>query len=111
MKNGWLSPRGKLVTSHDDFDTRMSFHLDLGACILKDLNGWSSKYQAYNQHGATDYVYRELAKRGYIRLHGFADLTPVWVLEPWQKLTKRQETYILGWACKNNRRYEDCFSK
>lgn len=111
LKNAWLSPNGELITDHEDFDESGSWHLDLAACILKDLNGWEDKN---DWCGMNEYFYRnvsdKLEEMCYIRLHGFGSLKPVWVVPCGKKITLRQEAVVMDWAIANNRKWNECWS-
>ena len=112
LKNAWLSPAGQLITDHEDFDSSSSWHLDLASCILKDLYGWKSKngWCDMDEYRYTN-VAEGLENMGYVKLHGFGGLRPVWVVPCGKRLTSIQESVVVDWAIANGLKYDQCFSK
>ncbi len=112
LNNAWLSPTGRLVFRDKQFDGGAAgWHNQLGLCILRDL--WKLDHYLYAfkrvskkfNHNAMD----ELEDLGWLRLHGFGGLTPVWVLPAKRKPTAKQAATIQDWCLANNRDYDSCF--
>lgn len=115
LTNAWVSPTGRYVTKHEDFYFDHTWHLELAHCILKDLwklDSWFDAFERVNKDGRLGHnAIEELEEMGWIRLHGFGGLIPVWIVPVGRKLTKKQEESILDWCMVNNRNYDTSFAK
>lgn len=111
VNNAWLAPSGRIVYKHPKFFHEKSWHCEMAECILADMWGMDETLDAYERASSNNNTCtEELEKRGWIRLHGFGGITPVWILPIRQKATKRQEATILDWCLANSRNFESCFT-
>jgi hypothetical protein len=106
-KNAWVSPKGDFITDHPEFEEKYAFHFELGACILKDMFDWESKYEAWEHKDASRYVIETLEKKKWIRLHSFAGSSPKWVVPEGTKITTQQENTILKWCIANKKKFTE----
>lgn len=114
LKNAWLSPTGEIVITAKEFSGYDGgWHDQLAYCILRDIWGYDSFFDAFNRvhKKFSAYGYTELEDLGWIRLHGFGGLPPKFILPHKKTLTKKQENTILDWCNANNVKYEDSLAK
>jgi len=108
LRNAWLSPNGSIINEHDDMDYFGAFHFNLGLCILKDLwkvESTDSAYDIITDGDISDDPTTVLESKGWIRLHGFGTMIPVFVV--FKKPTKKQMKTITNYAIANNRTLEN----
>lgn len=109
LTNAWLSPKGRIVIRHEHFYAEGAWHEELALCILADiwlLDHPDDAYEKKRELHGHEYAYVVLENMGWIRLHGYGGMEPIWIVPPNKKLTHRQEETIIDWCIANNERYD-----
>jgi len=107
LKNAWLSPSGKIVIDHPDFDTTGAWHDNLARCIIKDMKKLDHVCLAddwVDENSNCGYCYEYLESIGWIRLHSFSGMEPTWWILEDITPTKKQEKVIVDWCNANNKK-------
>ncbi len=112
LRNAWLSPDGEIIDDHDLFHGG-SFHYDLGICILMDIMGLKSRGEVMDYdlaQGPCHCLITDLEDRGYMRLHGFGSITPIWIKTD-DAPNQIQRAVIKAWCDMNDRDIHSCFNE
>ncbi len=103
LKNAWLSPRGEIITDHPGFYPGHAWHEGLAACIVMDLQGLRTPYEAteFATKGTPHtYIYEYLESIGWIRLCGWGESTRKWIVSG--RMTPAQRRVIKNWCLEND---------
>lgn len=110
LRNAWLSPSGDLIVDHEDFDPASAWHEDLARCIVRDLQGLRTLYEATDyvrRDSPHAYVYEYLESLGWIRLRAWpGELRVRWVL-PTPLVPQSQRAIIESWCEANNTTWDE----
>ena len=126
LKLAWLSPAGKFVTDHKDFDPG-PWHENLASCVLmgiwkmkdimdvfcfiQDLEELDYEHKGVIKHSLDQTSTDCLEALGWIRLNArlLGDKHP-WIISADTRLTKKQDNALLDWCNENACSFNELFS-